>query len=102
VYRYLHQVCDGSPDKIKNKGPDVTAGIFQCFEEMKGKPKIRYTDDEPSFSTQYLNEYYEEEGIKHYITRKHAAFAERFIRTYKALLYKRIDSVTAMNIVDPQ
>jgi hypothetical protein len=69
---------------------------------MKGKPKILYTDDETSRSTSYLKRYYEEEGIKHYITRNHAAFAERFIRTYKALLYQRIDSITNMNIVDPQ
>jgi hypothetical protein len=69
---------------------------------MRGTPTILYTDEEPSFSTSYMKEYYEEEGIKQYITRNHAAFAERFIRTYKALLYKRIDIITNMNIVDPQ
>ena len=30
-----------------------------------------------------------------YITRNHAQFAERFIRTYKGMLYERIDSVRA-------
>ena len=36
------------------------------------------------------------------MSRNHAAFAERFIRTYKAMLYKRIDSVKENKITDPQ
>ena len=32
-----------------------------------------------------------ENNIKQYITRNHAAFAERFIRTFKDMIYKRID-----------
>jgi hypothetical protein len=62
------------PIKSK-KGPDVTAGMLQCLNEMKGKPKILYTDDEKAFSISYFKKYYEEEGIQHYITRNHAAFA---------------------------
>ena len=89
------------PIKSK-KGGEVAAGILQCLNEMKGKPKILYTDYEKSFSASYLKTYYAEQDIKHYITRKHANFAERFIRTYKALLYKRIDSVRENNIIDPQ
>ena len=89
------------PIKSK-KGPDVAAGILQCFNEMKGKPKILYTDDEGAFDSLYIRKYYTEQDIKHYITRKHANFAERFIRTYKALLYRRIDSVRENNVVDPQ
>jgi hypothetical protein len=49
-----------------------------------------------------LKEFYTERNIRHYVTRKHAAFAERFIRTYKAMLYKRIGSVRANNVADPQ
>ena len=49
-----------------------------------------------------LKEFYTDRGIKHVVTRNHAAFAERFIRTYKAMLYKRIDSVRENNIIDPQ
>jgi hypothetical protein len=69
---------------------------------MKANAKILYTDDEASFSSYYLTAYFNKECIKHYITRNHAAFAERFIRTYKALLYKRIDSINNNNIIDPQ
>jgi len=35
--------------------------------------------------------YFDEKGIKHIITRSHAHMAERFIRTFKDSLYKRID-----------
>jgi hypothetical protein len=56
------------------------------------KPKLIYSDNETAWSTGALPKYFEEHNIKHYITRNHAQFAERFIRTYKAMLYKRIDS----------
>jgi hypothetical protein len=49
-----------------------------------------------------MQQYWVEKGIKNYVTRNHAQFAERFIRTNKNMLYKRIDSLKAMNIVDPQ
>ena len=39
-----------------------------------------------------MPKYIKEQGIKQYITRNHAQFAERFVRTYKGMLYKRIDS----------
>ena len=42
---------------------------------------------------QKQQEYLRKEKIKHYRARNHAAFAERFIRTFSALLYKRTDSV---------
>ena len=49
-----------------------------------------------------LKDLYTDRGINHVLTRNHAAFAERFIRTYKAMLYKRVDSVRENNIIDPQ
>ena len=49
-----------------------------------------------------LKEFYTNRNIKHVVTRNHTAFAERFIRTYKAMLYKRTDSVRENNITDPQ
>jgi hypothetical protein len=48
-----------------------------------------------------LRDYFVEQNIKHYITRTHANVAERFIRTYKALLHKRIDSVKNTALKDP-
>ncbi len=59
------------------------------FQINGGKPQILYTDDETAFSFYALVEYYKE-NTKHYITRNHTWFAERFIRTFKHLLSKLI------------
>jgi hypothetical protein len=56
------------------------------------KPKIIYCDNETAWSVGAVPIYLKEQGIKQYITRNHAQFAERFIRTYKGMLYKRMDS----------
>ncbi len=76
---------------LDNKGGPAAAAIIESFTQMGKKPELLYTDGETSFNSYALQEYYEEQKIKHYITRKHAAFAERFIRTFKAMLYARID-----------
>jgi hypothetical protein len=57
------------------------------------KPKIIYSDQEGGWSNPLVEDYFAEQGIEHYLTRNHAQFAERFIRTYQGMLYKRIDSV---------
>ena len=78
-------------------GGQLSMGLIQSLKEMKqaqkvDKPSIIYCDNETSWSVGAVPEYIEQQGIKQYITRNHAQFAERFIRTYKAMLYKRIDS----------
>ena len=77
---------------IKTKGGvDVGEGIIEGFEKMGGPPKILYTDDEKALSAVAMKKYFEENDIKHIITRSHAHIAERAIRTFKDSLYKRID-----------
>jgi hypothetical protein len=76
---------------LDNKGGPAAAAIMECFTNMGKSPELLYTDGETSFDSFYMREFYTKKKIKHYITRKHAAFAERFIRTFKAMLYKRID-----------
>jgi hypothetical protein len=83
-------------------GENSAMGIIQAIEEMGKKPKIIYTDGETGFDTYALRDYFVKEGIKHYMTRAHAHMAERFIRTYKALLYARMDSVKNTSPVDLQ
>ena len=39
-----------------------------------------------------MKNYFKEKDIKHVVTRSHAHFAERAIRTFKDSLYKRIDN----------
>ena len=58
---------------------------------MGKKPEIIYTDDEGALHKPSIQTYFKEQNILHYITKNHAWFAERFIRTFKLMLYKRID-----------
>ncbi len=76
---------------ITKDGDDCTAAIFESIVKMGKKPELLYTDGETGFDTYDLRDYYKEQNIKHYITRKHAAFTERMIRTVKAMMYARID-----------
>jgi hypothetical protein len=71
---------------------DIASGIIEGIHKMGEKPDIIYTDDEGALSTTAMKEYFEKQKIKHIITRSHAWFAERFIRTFKASLFKRVEN----------
>lgn len=78
---------------IKSKNPaDVIAGTMEGLEKMRAKPKIIYTDDEGSISGADFKQLVEDEGIELYRTRGHPAFAERFIRTFKDKIFKRVEN----------
>lgn len=78
---------------IKSKdAPDVIAGTMEVLQKMGAKPKIIYTDDEGSIGGNLFKEYVEGEGIELYRTRGHPAFSERFIRTFKDKLFKRVEN----------
>jgi hypothetical protein len=91
---------------LKKDIVNIAAGIIQCLHEMHettGKySKIIYTDAEPARVSKPMDLFYEQKNINHYRTRNLSAFAERFIRTYKAMLYKKIDSIKAKHVTDPQ
>ena len=53
-----------------------------------------YSDEEGSLYTKTVIEYLEGEKIEIHRTRGHPAFAERFIRTYKHILFKRVQMKT--------
>ena len=44
------------------------------------------------FRKKQLKKYLDEEGIQHHRTRAHANFSERAIRTFKDMLYKRVEA----------
>ena len=75
--------------KSKKEG-DVAAGLIECIHKMGKKPEILYTDDEGSLNSNSIQKYLQEKVIKHHVTRSHAFFAERFIRTFKNMLYTRL------------
>ena len=78
------------PIKSKSEG-DVAAGLLESLQKMGATPKMIYSDDEGSLSTPDMKRYFEEHNIKHVISRGHAPVAERAIRTFKSMLYKRVE-----------
>ena len=79
------------PIKSKSEG-DVASGLIEGLNKFDEKPQIIYSDDEKALSTDAMKKYFQEQNIEHHITRGHANFSERFIRTFKDMLYKRIEA----------
>ena len=79
------------PVKSKSEG-DAASGIIEGMNKMGKKPKILYTDNEGALNSNAIQKYLKENDILHYTTRGHSNFAERGIRTYKDMLYKRIEN----------
>ena len=70
---------------------------------MGKKPKIIYTDEEGSFNSKYFQEYLKQVGISHLATRTHPWYVERYIKTFKNLLYKRLQDIdkTWIELIEP-
>ena len=78
---------------IKSKQPpDLLAGIKEGINKMGKKPKMCYSDEEGSLYSKTIIEYLEQEKIEMHRTRGHPAFAERFIRSFKDMLFKRVEA----------
>jgi len=78
---------------IKSKGDgDVAAGLIEGLNKFDKKPQIIFSDDKKALSTDAIQKYLKEQNIYHHITRGHANFSERAIRSFKNMLYKRIDN----------
>ena len=82
--------CVIIPVKSKNN-QDIYDAVILALDKMKGFPETIYTDDEASFHSNMLNEFYKKHDIRHIITRTHAAVAEATIRTIKRMIYNRIE-----------
>jgi transposase InsO family protein len=78
------------PMKSKSEG-DVLAALLEGFQEMKGTPKMIYSDEETTFMSKYTQDLFKEKNITHITTRGHAPYAERAIRTIKKMIYDRLD-----------
>ena len=74
------------------KEEDLASGMIECLHKMGKKPKLIYTDDEGAMNTEAIQKYLQEQNIEHYRTRAHANFSERAIRTFKDLLYRRVEA----------
>ena len=70
----------------------VLPGIKKLIPMMGGKPKTFYSDDEGAFISNEIQKYFKDEGIRHLVTKSHAPVAERQIRTFKNMIYKRLEA----------
>ncbi len=79
---------------ISSKQPgDVLAGLIEGFDKMSKKPKILFTDNEGSFNSNLVKEYCKDHNIEQLFTNNHAAFVERFTRSFKDMIYKRVEAL---------
>ena len=74
------------------KEEDLASGMIECLHNMKKKPQISYTDDEGAMNKEAIQQYSKDENIEHHRTRAHPNFSERAIRTFKDMLYKRVEA----------
>ena len=68
--------------------PDFLAGLMERITNMKHKPKFIYSDEEGALTSNDIQAYLKRENIEVIMTRNHAHFVERFIRTFKFMLRK--------------
>ena len=78
---------------IENKQTDEIIRALKQVIETLGKPKQLYSDEEGAFnSTKYIR-FINEQNIKHIQTTTHAHTVERYIKTFKMNLYRRLDGL---------
>ena len=66
------------------------AAIEKCLVKM-GRPKIIMTDPDSAITSTEMDEWFiRNNDIKHIMTRRHAAFAERALRDFKQIMYKKV------------
>ena len=80
--------CHVVPMANKDTEP-VYDAFLECFKEM-GHPQSIYSDDDGSFKSKKLQDYFKGEGITHKITLTHANVAERVIRSLKKMISDRL------------
>ena len=78
---------------IKNRTPEsMIEGIRKIIASM-GKPKQLYSDEESSMRSLKMNRFLNDNDIKTIQTTTHAHTVERFIRTFKMNLYRRLGAL---------
>ena len=76
---------------IENRQPIELISALKIIFRSTGKPKQLYSDEESSFSAKVFFRFMNDNDIKHVQTSTHAPSVERFIRTFKDNLYRRLD-----------
>ena len=71
---------------------DILNAIKECMKRMEAKPETVCSDEEGAFVSNKVQKYFKDEEIRHLVTRNHAYFAERTIKTIKNMVYKRVEA----------
>ena len=71
---------------------DLLNAIKEGFNNIGSKPEVVYSDDEGALNSKEIQAYFNQNNIRHFVSRGHAPVAERSIRTIKDLIYRQIDN----------
>ena len=78
---------------IENRQPIELISALKLIFQSMGTPKQLYSDEESSFRAKVFFRFMNDNDIKHIQTSTHAPSAERFVRTFKYNLYRRLDGL---------
>jgi hypothetical protein len=78
---------------VENKTVEaVLPAIKKALKNMPDhKPTYIYSDMESAFLSKETQQYFKDNDITHLLSLNHAPYAERYIRTIKAMIYKRLE-----------
>ena len=89
----------GNPTKvaevipIENRQPIELISALKLIFKSMGTPKQLYSDEESSFRAKVFFRFMNDNDIKHVQTSTHAPSVERFSKTFKDNLYRRLDGL---------
>lgn len=75
---------------VPNKQPETFLRALKQIFQIMGKPKILMADEEGSLNSKTLDNFFKEEKIIYIINRHHAPVIERFIRTFRNMVTRRL------------
>jgi hypothetical protein len=76
---------------LTNKRPEtLLEALKRVLDMLGGKPHILMSDEEGSLQSKLVMDYLRKEGIIYVINRNHTPYVERFIRTFRNLIGRRL------------
>ena len=78
---------------IESRQPIELISALKLIVQSMGTPKQLYSNEKSSFRAKVFFRFVNDIGIKHIQTSTHAPSAERFIKTFKDNLYRRLDGL---------
>ena len=76
----------------KKTAKDIMEALLKSFEALGKQPDVIYSDPEGGTTDKDILQTLDDMGIQYLRTQSSAHFVERFIRTFRGMLKKRIDA----------